>query len=506
MAEHILFLTGKLAEKSLNRVLDAMQPEFSYEVRNIGVSVAALMTTKLIGRRLTDTEGVDRIILPGLCQGDIDALTEQAGVTMQRGPKDLKDIPAFFGGKAFEPDLSRYDVRIFAEIVDAPHITVAAILERAARYARDGADVIDVGCLPGIDFPHLEDSVRALREAGYKVSVDSMESDELLRGGRAGADYLLSLKESTLWLAGEVASTPIVIPETPGDMASLYRAVEQLSDQGRECIADSILDPIHFGFTESLLRYHELRRQCPDLPIMMGIGNLTELTEADTTGINALLFGIISELGIDNVLATEVSPHACAAVREADNARRQMFAARAASSLPKGYSDALLTTHSRKPFPNNAQEIAELAAMIRDPNYRVQISEEGIHVFNRDGMLLGQEPFALFPKLTELEDDPPHAFYMGVELARAQIAWQLGKRYDQDEELKWGVAVPAEVSEEVDSAATAAHALKPQSRQDFKDEFKEEGSTMKASRARKRKLAASQATNNDNHNADCRKA
>lgn len=30
---------------------------------------------------------------------------------------------------------------------------------------------------------------------------------------------------------------------------------------------------------------------------MMGIGNLTELTEADTSGINALLFGIAAELG-----------------------------------------------------------------------------------------------------------------------------------------------------------------------------------------------------------------
>ncbi len=231
---------------------------------------------------------------------------------------------------------------------------------------------------------------------------------------------------------------------------------------------------------------------------MMGIGNLTELTEADTTGINAILFGIISELRITNVLATEVSPHARAAVREADSARRQMFAAREANSLPKGYSDALLTTHSRKPFPSTPEEIRDLAGQIRDPNYRVQVSEAGIHVFNRDGMSIGEEPFALFPELTQLEDDPPHAFYMGVELARAQIAWQLGKRYDQDEELGWGVAVPAAVSEKAGDTASAAHALKPQSRQ----EFKEEGSTMKASRARKRKQAErEQTTDNDNDNS-----
>ena len=68
-----------------------------------------------------------------------------------------------------------------------------------------------------------------------------------------------------------------------------------------------MLDPIHFGFTDSIVRYHELRRRLPEARIMMGVGNLTELTEADTTGINALLFGIVSELRVSAVLATEVS-------------------------------------------------------------------------------------------------------------------------------------------------------------------------------------------------------
>ncbi len=476
MPEHILFLTGKLAEKSLNQVLESMQPGFSYEVRNIGVSVAALMTGKMLERRVTALDGVDRVIVPGLCEGDTAALSESLGVEVQRGPKDLKDLPAFFGHAAFVPDLSGYDVRIFAEIVDAPHISVEAILRRAGQYDADGADVIDIGCLPGLDFPHLEDSVRALRDAGFRVSVDSLETDELLRGGRAGADYLLSLNRSTLWVADEVASTPIVIPESPGDMASLYQAVDSLADKGRACIADSILDPIHFGFTDSLVRYRELRRQYPDTAIMMGIGNLTELTEADTSGINAILFGIISELGITNVLATEVSPHACAAVREGDRARRIMYAAREANSLPKGYSNDLLTTHARKPFPYTLQEITELAEAIRDPNYRIRISAEGIHVFNRDGMTSSREPFELFPELTLLADDAPHAFYMGVELARAQIAWQLGKRYEQDEELGWGVAVPP--AADTSDTAPDAHALQPAARQ----VFKEEGSTLKASR------------------------
>jgi hypothetical protein len=36
---------------------------------------------------------------------------------------------------------------------------------------------------------------------------------------------------------------------------------------------------------------------------------------------------------------------------------------------------------------------------------------------------------------------------LGVELARAQIAWQLKKRYSQDEELQWGCCTPKKVTE-----------------------------------------------------------
>lgn len=481
--EHLLFLTGKLAEKRLKKVLESMQPtDFSYEIRNVGVSVAALMTIQMLIRRLDNLNGFDEIILPGLCRGELEQLSTHTGLSVTRGPEDLKDLPAFFGQKGKKPDLSRYDVRIFAEITEAPMITVPEILTRAERYQRDGADVIDIGCLPDTPFPHLEDSITALHEAGYLVSIDSLDDDDLLRGGRAGADFLLSLKESTLWIAEEVESIPVIIPEQHTDMPSLYRAIEHFEKKSRKYIADSILDPIHFGFTDSLIRYHELRRECPEIDIMMGIGNLTELTEADTTGINAMIFGIISELHINNVLTTEVSPHARSAVREADKARRLMYVARDEGSLPKDIDSSLLTTHARKPFTYTSDEIEELASQIRDPSYRVMVNDEGIFVCNRDGMVRGKNPFDLFPKLELLQEDAPHAFYMGVELAKARIAWQLGKRYSQDEELDWGVAVPPDDINEHENLSKAAHNLK-----NNKAEYKEAGSTLKAGRKNKRK-------------------
>ena len=440
MPEHILFLTGRLAEKNLHRVLEAMQPApFRHSVLALSLQVAGLMTSDMIRRRLADTGGVDRVMVPGRCRGNLEALASHFGVAFVRGPDDLKDLPRYFGQEAAPIDLTRHDVRIFAEIVDAPNMSLTTILELANGYRNAGADVIDLGCLPETPFRHLEEAVAMLHAAGFAVSVDSMDPQELLRGGRAGADFLLSLKEETLWIADEVASMPVLIPSTPSDMASLYRVIEAMDRKGRDYLADPIIEPIHFGFTESLLRYRDLRKRFADVKILMGTGNLTELTEADTLGIQALLMGIISELRITNILTTQVSAHASGVIREADRARRVMYAAREAGDLPQGFGETLLALHALDPFPWSSEEIAATAAEIKDPSFRVQISPDGLHIYNRDGLRTATDPFKLFPHLG-LEHDGSHAFYLGVELARAQIAWQLGKRYVQDSELDWGVA------------------------------------------------------------------
>jgi dihydropteroate synthase-like protein len=453
MTEKLLFLTGKLAENSLNKVIQEIQanpkaPKFKYRVEQMGVSVAALMTPQLISRRLKDIGDVDKVIVPGLCQGDLSALEFQLGVPVARGPEDLKDLPQYFGQQGRVTDLSQHNVTIFAEIVDAPDLSVEEIVSKAQWFKSQGADVIDLGCLPGKPFSHLAESVKALKSLGYKVSVDSMHVEDLLLAGQSGADYLLSLTEKTLWVAKEVDSIPIVIPSKPGNMASLYRAIAICIKNNQPFIADPILDPIHFGFADSIIRYSLLRKKYPDILVMMGVGNLTELTDADTTGINAILFGLISELSLNAVLATSVSAHAINAVAEADIARRIMFRAKHDERLPRGYSNALLGLHDRKPFSYNAEEITEFAAQIKDPSFRVMVSENGVHVYNRDGIQLAVDPYAFYPTLG-VQDDASHAFYLGVELAKAQIAFQLKKRYVQDELLNWGVSYSQSSNEKI---------------------------------------------------------
>jgi dihydropteroate synthase-like protein len=381
-------------------------------------------------------------MLPGRCRANLDRLNEHFGVPFLRGPDELKDIPGFFGRARKASEMTKYDIQIFAEIVDASALTVEAILARAETYARAGANVIDLGCLPDTSFPHLEEAVRALQAKGYKTSVDSADTEELLRGGRGGADFLLSLNEDTLYLADEVKSTPVLIPKEHGDTASLLRAMDALDAKGRAYLADPVLDPINFGFTASLERYAQLRRERPEAEMLMGTGNLTELTDADTTGITAVLLGIASELNIRNVLVVQVSPHTRRTVEEHDLARRIMYASHADHDLPKDYASGLLCLHSRRPFPQTPEEIAEAAREVRDKNFRIEIAEDGVHIYNRDGHHVAQDAFELYPKLG-VDGDGAHAFYLGVEIAKAEIALRLAKRYAQDEPLDWGVAADA---------------------------------------------------------------
>ena len=181
---------------------------------------------------------------PGYSQEELDALSVQFGLPFISGPKDLRDLPEFFGRQSISPDLSAHAIRIFAEIVDAPHLSIDQIIRRARELCRDGANVIDIGCLPGVKFPHLKDTVVALKQAGFSVSIDSLEVDDLRLAANAGADFLLSLKESTLWLADEVDATPVLIPDATQDMDSLYRSMDRLLSSGKPFLADPILEAV----------------------------------------------------------------------------------------------------------------------------------------------------------------------------------------------------------------------------------------------------------------------
>lgn len=439
MAERVVLVTGSLAEARVKRVAEQVAGEtLDPVVANVGVKVAALMTTEIVERRLKLDGTPDRVVMPGRFRGDLERLSDFFGTRFERGPDEVADLPEYLGHARGKVDLSRHNCTIFAEIVDATLMTPAEIVERGRKLRADGADVIDLGCLPDSPFPHLEEAIAALHVDGAKVSVDSFNSEELSRATKAGADYLLSLSEKNIEIADEGPAVPILVSAGAADAASLDRAIDIMIAKGKPYYADPILDPIHYGFAASVARYYDLRIRRPEVPILMGIGNLTELTDADTTGINAVLMGLCSELNITAVLAVQVSPHCRTAIREFDRARREYFAAKEADALPQGFGGGLMALRDRRSFASTPEEIATLAAEIKDQNYRIEVAEDGIHIYNRNGHHVSDDPFELFPHL-DTRADAGHAFYLGVETARAEIAYRLGKRYAQDEPLAFGI-------------------------------------------------------------------
>jgi dihydropteroate synthase len=438
-----LLVTGKLAEPALRRVLAEMAPPFAYDVAVLKITVAALMTTSWIARSLEVPNGIDLVLIPGLCEGDTAVLSEKFGVTVEKGPKDLRDIPRYFGRAAETREYGAWDIEIVAEINNAPRLTPDAIRREAERLRESGADILDIGCTPGLAFPALGDVVRELVGAGMRVSVDSLDGQEITAAVEAGAELVLSVNGSNIDVAQALADRGarfVVIPDMGGGLDSLEPSIAALQAWGVPFLIDPVLEPIGMGFMASLERYAEARRRWPSAEMLMGIGNLTELTAADSTGVNALLIAVCQELGIRSVLTTEVIPWARGAVREVDVARRLMHYAVTRHTVPKGVDDRLVTVKDPVVLGYSEEELRELQRQISDPNFRIFADGAVITVLNSERFVRGTDIQTIFAQLEV--DDAAHAFYLGKELAKASLAVTLGKTYRQEGALAWGYLTP----------------------------------------------------------------
>ena len=438
----VLFVTGTLAEPLLRETLRGLPDRIESEVAVLGISVAALMTTDWVARHLKAAKGADLILLPGHTQGDPEVVRARHGVTAEKGPKDLRQIPEHFGMAAARADYGAYDILILAEINNAPGRPLPEILARARGFADEGADIIDVGCTKGRPFPELREVVTALRAEGHRVSIDTLDQAEIRTAVDAGAELVLSVNRSNLEVARDLEARVVVIPDFGAGPESLDRSLERLEAWGVSYLIDPVLEPIGFGMAESLHRYHEARRRFPKAEMLMGIANLTELTEADSTGVTALLLGYCQELGIRHVLTTAEIPWAKGAVRETDIARRLMHYAVTRRSLPKHVDSRLVTVRDARVSVYSEAQLRAMQAQITDLDYRIFSDGERLHVFNAERFVSGRDIDLLFARL-EVEE-ATHAFYLGRELYKASLALQLGKTYRQEGELHFGYLTAAE--------------------------------------------------------------
>ena len=438
----VLFVTGTLAEPALRRVLADMAPPFEPVVAALKITVAALMTTPWIARHLEVPPKTDLVLIPGLCEGDTAVLEERFNVPVHKGPKDLREIPRYFGRQT-ALEYGAYSIEILAEINNAPRLTPEQLRAAAEYFRASGADLIDVGCTPGLAFPGLATAVRDLRAAGIRVSIDSFDPAEIRTAVEAGAELVLSVNRSNLEVARDLRGTPaqvVVIPDFGEGLETLDPSIERLEAWGISYLIDPIIEPIGFGFMASLERYAEVRRRYPSARQLMGVGNITELTSADSTGVNAVLLAICQEVGVSAVLTTEVISWARGAVREIDIARRLMYYAVTQRAVPKAVDDRLLTVKDPQILEYDEAELRQLHAAVRDPNFRIFTDRETITVFNNEVFVRGTDIQAIFAQLGV--DEATHAFYLGRELLKAKLAITLGKTYRQEGALAWGYLTP----------------------------------------------------------------
>lgn len=446
----IHFVTGRMAEHALRQLLEqlARPAGFNYSLEVLPISVAALMTTDWIARRLHVPPGTTSVMIPGYCGGEVERVTEAVGVPVARGPRDLRQLTEHFGRpRAAAGDLSAHNIQILAEINQARRWDRDALIREARRLLDQGADLIDVGCEPGEPWSGVGDCVRALRDAGCRVSIDTFHPEEARQAAAAGAELVLSVNATNRRAAVDWGCEVVAIPDSVQVLDSLDETIGFLAEQGVPFRVDPIVEPIGCGFAASLWRYGEVRRAYPDLPMLMGIGNLTEMTDADSAAINLLLLGYCQELGVRSVLTTEVINWARSSVRECHLARRMVHFAVRQRVPPKHVSADLVLLRDERPRPFGPQVLDEFAAQIRDRNVRIFAENDEIHALCAGQRYSGTDPFLLFERLAAEEGgrfDAGHAFYLGYEMCKALTALTLSKEYRQDEALNWGYLTAAE--------------------------------------------------------------
>ena len=211
---------------------------------------------------------------------------------------------------------------------------------------------------------------------------------------------------------------------------------------------------------ESFIAFKDFAARNPDVPLFVGVSNVTELMDADSVGVNALLARLSQEVDASILLATEKSDKAKGTVAEEVIAAKMMFLAKKRGSVPKDLGIDLLILKDKRTNEETYDRTLEAAAKvltvsetlepaILDPAGMFKISldrERGViaalHYLSLDldkpvTVVKGQTAESVYAKILQLGlvSKLDHAAYLGSELAKAETALRTGKEYIQDKEV-----------------------------------------------------------------------
>jgi dihydropteroate synthase-like protein len=515
----VLLITGALAEDTVKRY--AKESSIDTETLALKMAVAALLTPDTIAKALKNTKLTDfnMILVPGLVRGDTTVISKATGTPAFKGPKYAADLPTVldslcevhlstvvpacdllrekFAQKALQeiekaesnrdellkkPDSmlignlpigKEFLMRVLAEIVDAPLMGKEAIQQTAKRFVEAGADIIDVGMVAGESQPLVAKCiVEWVKQAVHvPVSIDTLDPAEIKAAVQAGADLILSGDAGNIEDIAPFASkvAVVVIPTNqcqgyfPKKAQDRVKYLEEIILKAKKlgvakCIADLVLEPS--DVLESFIAFKEFAARNPDVPLFVGVSNVTELMDADSVGINAILARLSSEVDASILLATEKSAKAKGTVAEEVAAAKMMFLAKKRRSVPKDLGIDLLILKDKRvneePYDKKLEVKAKVVTAPEKPAPAILDSEgmfkisidraEGVlvavHYTSLDmtkptNIVKGKTAESLYAKIVamDLVSKLDHAAYLGAELAKAEIALRTGKEYVQDSSL-----------------------------------------------------------------------
>ena len=457
------------------------------DVLMLDIGIAAFTTPKLLERSLADRKNdYDLVLVTGLATSDFSGLEKKSGVKIRLGPKQAYDIPlaleyadkiefshkvpadqlladvkresALNDFAAIEESASyafllkgvkvggTSTMKVVAEVADATKLPDTDLVSKINSYA--AADVIDLGIPLESSEDAVRHAVRVARSATLKpVSVDTLIPEYISAGVDEGASLVLSLNGSNLDTVGPLIAgkkvAAVIIPDDES-LEELFRNIKKARELGIDNIlADPILSPVGHGFAVSLERYREFRRREPDIPLFFGAGNVTELMDADSIGVNALLAGIAMELSVSALFTTEASHKTVNSAAELKTACMMMALAGRRKSSPKDLGIDLLVIKEKRA----RKDIIEKGTVIQakrhqwklDPagSFNIFIDNGKIYAKNGDLTVVGDDPQAIIDTLADmgLVSMLDHGGYLGKELEKAHLAIRFKRSYLQDDKF-----------------------------------------------------------------------
>lgn len=504
----ILLITGRNAAEYVKDY--AVISKIPTEIHVCNIDVASMLTPGIVLKELSkfDLNGISKIIVPGTAKGDFSNIARRFGIPCFKGPENLVDLPYVLQRlselkirlstdipadiilekeirrninkeleRAYRPKSYSLSIgkgnpvflgsgisHVIAEISTAPKLSDKIIGEVSEYYKNSGADIIDIGMIYGEnnseEIPRI---VKAVRSAvKIPVSIDSLNRNEILTAINSGIDLILSLDFTNMELASSLKIPSVIIPRDekgriPNDGNSRVILIEKLMKKLKKqnygnFIVDLVLDPPNMGFVEAISTYSYFRKKHPQVPILLGAGNITELMDADSVGINATIAAIASELGIDLLFTTEASPKTKGSVWELSMAARMMYLSKKRKQYPKDLGIDLLYLKEKRRIENvidsrekNIKEVSitgEREPQLEGVEFRVYVDNNRINVVyykkkNPKLKLTGDSASKIYKEIIGrgLTKDLMHAAYLGRELEKAEIALKLGKNYVQDKSL-----------------------------------------------------------------------